>query len=148
MSNTVYVLNGPNLNLLGLREPDTYGAETYDALIARVTAYAATHDIALDAKQSNHEGELITWIQEAHAVYDGIIINPAAYTHTSVGIRDALLAVGLPVVEVHISNIYEREDFRHHSYVKDIASHSIIGKGTDGYVEAVDWFKASANAAH
>jgi len=134
------LLNGPNINMLGKREPDTYGVESYDALVAKATERAARHDIVLDAKQSNHEGELITWIQEALDVYDGIIINPAAYTHTSIGIRDALLAVGLPCVEVHISNVYEREEFRHHSYIKDIAAHTIVGQGTDGYMQAIDWF--------
>ena len=138
------LLNGPNLNMLGKREPSTYGAESYDALVAKAAAHAATHDIVLDAKQSNHEGELITWIQETLDSYDGIIINPAAYTHTSIGIRDALLAVALPFVEVHISNVYAREEFRHHSYIKDIAAHSIVGKGTDGYIEAIDWFVQNA----
>ncbi len=134
------LLNGPNLNMLGKREPSTYGAESYDTLIAKATAHAAAQDIVLDAKQSNHEGELITWIQEALDAYAGIIINPAAYTHTSIGIRDALLSVALPFVEVHISDVYAREEFRHNSYVKDIAAHTIVGKGTDGYLEAVDWF--------
>jgi len=126
-------LNGPNLNLLGTREPDLYGASTLSDIETRCRAHAATMDMVLDFRQSNHEGELITWIQEAAGGHDAIVINPAAFSHTSIAIRDALRAVGLPVVEVHISNIFQRENFRHHSHVSAVASGVICGFGPSGY---------------
>ena len=110
------ILNGPNLNLLGLREPDIYGRQTYADLAAFVQAVCAREGIECEVRQSNHEGVLVDWIQEAYGKFDGIVMNPAAYTHTSVALLDALKAVSLPAAEVHLSNIYDREDFRHISY--------------------------------
>ena len=109
------VLNGPNINMLGVREPDIYGRTTYADLVKTIEEVCAREGIEVECLQSNHEGQLVDWIQEAYQRVDGIVMNPAAYTHTSVAILDALKAVGLPAVEIHISNIYEREEFRHHS---------------------------------
>ncbi|MBE6708539.1 MAG: type II 3-dehydroquinate dehydratase [Ruminococcaceae bacterium] len=134
----VLVISGPNLNLLGLREPDIYGNRNYDALV-EFTRTALT-DCGFEAEfyQSNHEGDLVDKIQEAYGVFDGIIINPAAYTHTSVAIPDALKAVGIPTVEVHLSDINSREEFRRHSFVSPIAVATICGKGFDGYKDAAE----------
>lgn len=132
------VLNGPNLNLLGLREPELYGSETYAALCERIAAHAKARGAAVDCFQSNHEGALVDAIQAARGVYDGIVFNPAAYTHTSVALLDALLAVGIPTVEVHISDPSKREPFRQTSYVRPACVATIAGHGTDGYLEAVD----------
>lgn len=132
------VLNGPNLNLLGLREPELYGSETYAALCERIAAHAKARSAAVDCFQSNHEGALVDAIQAARGVYDGIVFNPAAYTHTSVALLDALLAVGIPTVEVHISDPSKREPFRQTSYVRPACVATIAGHGTDGYLEAVD----------
>jgi 3-dehydroquinate dehydratase II len=126
------ILNGPNLNLLGTREPGIYGTTTLDDVEA----------LALDAAESNHEGDLIDAIHGAPGLADGIIINPAAYSHTSVAIPDALSGVGLPVVEVHLSNIHRREEFRHHSYVSAVADAVICGAGIAGYKLAVDYLAA------
>ena len=115
MAKRVLVLNGPNLNMLGTREPGTYGTETLAQIEKMVKAEGKALGLTVTARQSNHEGELVTWIQEALGNFEAIVINPAAYSHTSVAIHDALRAVGLPVIEVHLSNIYAREPFRHHS---------------------------------
>ena len=133
MSRLVFVLNGPNLNLLGKRQPEIYGAETLADVEAGCRALAA--DLGLDLRflQSNHEGQLVDWIQEARETAGGIAINPAAYTHTSVAILDALNAFDGPVIEVHISNVHKREPFRHHSYVSLRADGVIAGLGTQGY---------------
>ncbi|WIY54283.1 type II 3-dehydroquinate dehydratase [Devosia sp. YIM 151766] len=138
MTKRVLVLNGPNLNLLGTREPDTYGAETLKDIEALCLKAAAESGLAVDFRQSNHEGELVTWIQEARETADAILINPAAYSHTSVAIHDALRAVGLPVAEVHLTNIHQREAFRHHSYVSSVAFGVICGFGSLGYKLALD----------
>lgn len=131
------LLNGPNLNLLGIREPEIYGATTLAEIIDTVTALAAEHGLTVRAVQSNHEGELVDAIQSAKADCAGIIINPAAYSHTSVAIADALAAVELPIAEVHLSNIARRESFRHHSYVSAVADTVISGAGPLGYEFAV-----------
>jgi 3-dehydroquinate dehydratase-2 len=133
MAKRVLVLNGPNLNLLGTREPGTYGTETLAQIEKMVKAEGKALGLTVTARQSNHEGELVTWIQEARGSFEAIVINPAAYSHTSVAIHDALRAVGLPVIEVHLSNIYAREPFRHHSYVSPVASGVICGLGSAGY---------------
>lgn len=132
------IINGPNLNFLGIREPDVYGTLTYAQLCQTIQAAAAQHQIAIDIFQSNHEGAIVDRIQEAYQKVDGIIINPAAYTHTSIAILDALKAVGLPCVEVHLSNIYERESFRHISYPALACIASIAGHGVNGYLEAME----------
>ncbi len=133
----VAVLNGPNLNMLGTREPEKYGAATLDDLESLCAETAEELGLAIDFRQSNIEGELVSWIQECRGRAAGIIINPAAYSHTSVAILDALAAVGLPVVEVHITNIHRREEFRHHSYVSRIATGVIAGLGIGGYALAL-----------
>jgi 3-dehydroquinate dehydratase-2 len=133
MAKRVLVLNGPNLNMLGTREPGTYGTETLPDIERMVKAEGKALGLTVTARQSNHEGELVTWIQEALGKFEAIVINPAAYSHTSVAIHDALRAVGLPVVEVHLSNIFAREPFRHHSYVSSVATGVICGLGTAGY---------------
>jgi 3-dehydroquinate dehydratase-2 len=133
----VLVLHGPNLNLLGTREESIYGTVTLDAVDASLSKLGDELGIDLDIRQSNHEGELVSWIQEARSGYHGIIINPAAYTHTSVAIRDALVAVGLPTIEVHLSNIQGREEFRRYSYVSGVALGQICGLGSTGYLLAL-----------
>jgi len=133
MAKRVLVLNGPNLNMLGVREPATYGSQTLDDIVAMCVAEGQALGLEVEARQSNHEGELVTWIQQALGTFGGIVINPGAYSHTSVAIHDALRAVGLPVVEVHLSNIYTRESFRHHSYVSPVATGVICGLGATGY---------------
>ena len=132
------VLNGPNLNLLGSRETNIYGAMTLEDIESLCRNQVQGRNIALDFFQSNHEGVLVERIQQARTLVDLIIINPAAYTHTSVAIRDALLAVNIPVIEVHLSNIYKREPFRRHSYISDIAIGNIVGFGPDGYSFAIE----------
>ncbi len=134
----VLILNGPNLNLLGTREPEIYGYATLDEIEADCRARAAKRGLAVDCRQSNSEGQLVDWIQEARTKFDALILNPGAYTHTSIAILDALLAVGLPVIEVHLSNIHRREDFRARSYVSKAASGVIAGFGKSGYVMALD----------
>lgn len=134
----ILVINGPNLNMLGIREPDIYGKETYNGLVKKIEAYAEEKGVAVTCYQSNHEGDLIDNIQFAYGVFDGIVINPGGYTHTSVAILDALKAVNIPAVEVHISDISSREDFRQISYVRAACFKTICGKGTDGYLEAID----------
>ncbi len=134
----ILVINGPNLNMLGIREPDIYGKETYTSLIEKIEAYAEKKNVNVNCYQSNHEGALVDIIQFAYGVYDGIVINPGAYTHTSIAILDALKAVGIPAVEVHISDVDAREDFRKISYVRQACFETISGKGTDGYLLAID----------
>ena len=133
----IRVLHGPNLNLLGTREQLIYGTISLDAIDSAIMKLAEELAVEVDLRQSNSEGELVTWIQETRTGYDGIIINPAAYTHTSVAIRDAIAAVGLPTVEVHLSNIYQREEFRHRSYVSGVAIGQISGLGPTGYLLAL-----------
>ena len=132
------VINGPNLNMLGIREPGIYGKSSYADLVRLIGDHCAARGVEVDFFQSNHEGDIVDKIQEAYGVFDGIVINPAAYTHTSVAILDALKAVGIPTVEVHISDINAREEFRKFSYVSMVAKQTIAGKGFDGYLEAVD----------
>ena len=134
----ILVLNGPNLNLLGIREPGIYGSETYRDLLEKIAAHAQTRGVSVDFFQSNHEGALVDRIQEAYGNTDGIIINPGAYTHTSIALLDAVKAVGIPTVEVHISDVARREPFRSVSYIRTACVGSIIGHGTDGYLEAMD----------
>ena len=133
----IQVLHGPNLNLLGTREQSIYGTQSLDALDSAITKLAKELAVEVDLRQSNSEGELVTWIQEARTEYHGIIINPAAYTHTSIAIRDAIAAVGLPTVEVHLSNIHQREEFRHRSYIAGVALGQIAGLGPTGYLLAL-----------
>ena len=137
MPKPIYVLNGPNLNLLGLRQPEIYGSQTLDDVATAMRALAADLGVALQVMQSNHEGQLVDWIQDARNVASGIIINPGAYSHTSVAILDALNAYDGPVLEVHISNIHKREAFRHHSHVSARADGVIAGFGVEGYVLAL-----------
>ncbi len=134
------VINGPNLNMLGVREPEIYGKRTLSDLEAMIGAYCDGKGVAVDFFQSNHEGEIVEAIQKAYRVYDGIIINPAAYTHTSIAILDALKAVGIRTVEVHISDVSAREPFRQVSYVGLYAEKTVKGLGFDGYLRAVDHF--------
>jgi 3-dehydroquinate dehydratase II len=147
MSKKILVLNGPNLNMLGTRQPEIYGRETLDDVKNLVTERAAALGFEVDFRQSNHEGQLVDWIQEARKKVAGVVINPAAYTHTSVAIRDALLACEAPVVEVHIANIHKREPFRHHSYVSDIAVAVVAGLGIHGYTAGVEAIARVATAA-
>jgi len=135
---TVFVLNGPNLNLLGVRGPSIYGRDTLGDIEERCTARAAALGLEIDFRQSNHEGQLVDWIQEACESADGIILNAGALTHTSVALLDALSAAELPVIEVHLSNIFRRESFRHHSYVSLAANGVICGLGAQGYELALD----------
>ena len=137
MAKRILVLNGPNLNLLGTREPATYGADTLADVEKLCRAEAEAHGLELDFRQSNHEGELVTWIQQARGQFDGVVINPAAYSHTSVAIHDALRMLDMPIVEVHLSNIHAREAFRHHSYVSAVATGVICGLGPQGYRLAI-----------
>jgi 3-dehydroquinate dehydratase-2 len=134
----ILVLNGPNLNLLGVREPKTYGSETLADIEEACLERAAALDLALDFRQSNHEGQLVDWIQEARESADGIIINAGAYTHTSIAILDALRACELPIIEVHLSNIFAREPYRHHSYISSVARGVICGFGAQSYILALD----------
>ena len=133
----ILVLNGPNINMLGIREPGIYGKQTFVDLLKILETAASEYGIVIDQYQSNHEGCIVDKIQAAYGVFDGIVINPGAYTHTSVAILDALSAVRIPTVEVHISNIMEREDFRHHSYVSLIAKKTYMGLGFEGYKKAI-----------
>lgn len=135
----ILVINGPNLNMLGIREPDIYGKESYAALCKLIEDYAAGKGVEVEFFQSNHEGEIVDKIQSALGTADGIVINPAAYTHTSIAILDALKAVGLPAAEVHISDISEREDFRQVSYAGMACGAHFIGMGFEGYLRAVDF---------
>ena len=134
----IMVINGPNLNMLGIREPAHYGRETYQDLIKKIEDYAKTLDVEATCLQSNHEGDLVDFIQSAYGQYDGIVINPGAYTHTSIAILDAAKSVNLPLVEVHISKVEEREDFRQISYIRLAAMATITGHGINGYLKAMD----------
>lgn len=134
----ILVLNGPNINMLGIREPGIYGAETYDTLCNMIKDHAQKKGIEIALYQSNHEGDLVDEIQKAYGVFDGIVINPAAYTHTSVALLDALKAVAIPAVEVHISDLSKREDFRQISYVRAACVKTIAGHGLKGYLDAID----------
>ena len=135
----ILVINGPNLNMLGIREPAHYGRETYADLVAKIAAHCEKKGIAVETYQSNHEGDLVDKIQSAYGNTDGIVINPGAYTHTSIAILDAVKSVSIPTVEVHISKVEEREDFRQISYVRLACVKTITGHGTDGYLEAIDF---------
>ena len=135
------VINGPNLNLLGLREPAIYGSQNFAALEKFIKETCAAEGIEAELFQSNHEGAIVDKIQQAYGVFDGIVINPAAYTHTSVAILDALKAVSIPTVEVHLSDINKREEFRKHSFVSMVAVKTICGMGFEGYREAVKFLK-------
>lgn len=139
----ILVINGPNLNMLGIREPDHYGRETYADLVAKIERHCAARGIDVTCYQSNHEGDLVDKIQEAYGKIDGIVINPGAYTHTSIAILDAVKSVCIPTVEVHISKLEEREDFRQISYVRLACVKTITGHGTDGYLEAIDYLAQS-----
>lgn len=134
----ILVLNGPNLNMLGIREPNIYGKETYQDLCLLINDYASKNDIDVEIYQSNHEGDLVDKIQQAYFdKVDGIVINPAAYTHTSIALLDALKSVNIPCIEVHISDVSKREEFRQVSYVRLACKNSIIGKGLHGYILAI-----------
>ena len=141
----ILVINGPNLNMLGIREPNHYGKETYKDLIDKIQNYANTRGVEVIFRQSNHEGDLVDYIQSAYQTYDGIVINPGAYTHTSIAILDAVKAVGVPTVEVHISDVNSREDFRKISYIRAACVLTISGHGTNGYLEAIDYLIKGAN---
>ena len=134
----ILVINGPNLNMLGIREPDIYGRETYEDLCRKIREYAERKGVQVTLYQSNHEGDLVDVIQQAYGKTDGIVINPGGYTHTSVAIPDALKAVAIPAVEVHISDVDAREDFRKISYVRAACVKTIAGHGTNGYLEAIE----------
>ena len=134
----ILVINGPNLNMLGIREPDLYGRETYADLVKKIEGHATAMGIEVKCLQSNHEGDLVDYIQSAYGAFDGIVINPGAYTHTSVAILDAVKAVSVPTVEVHISRVDEREDFRKISYIRAACIATISGHGSEGYLEAMD----------
>lgn len=138
MTRTVLILNGPNLNLLGSREPEIYGTATLESIRQACEKTAAGLDMACDFRQTNAEGELVGWVQQAGAGADGLVINAAAYSHTSVALHDALKAVSLPAVEVHLSNIFTREEFRHHSFVAEAVMGSICGLGVTGYELAIE----------
>jgi 3-dehydroquinate dehydratase-2 len=138
MPKPIYVLNGPNLNLIGIREPGIYGVETLDGIRRRTEARAESLGLTVDFRQSNSEGQLVDWIQEAREKADGIVLNAGAYTHTSVAILDALKAAARPVVEVHLSHVFRRESFRHHSYVAPAADGLICGFGPKGYELALE----------
>lgn len=135
----ILVLNGPNLNMLGIREPDIYGKNTYADLCSMINEYCEKEQIEVEIFQSNHEGALVDKIQEAYKKFDGIVINPAAYTHTSVALLDALKSVGIPTVEVHISDVSTREDFRQISFIRSYCVKTICGKGFAGYIEAINY---------
>lgn len=137
------VMNGPNLNLLGLREPALYGKEDYAALCEKIRTHAARIGVTVELYQSNHEGDLVDRIQAAYGDADGIVINPGAYTHTSIALLDAVKAVQIPTVEVHISDVSKREPFRQVSYIRYACVKTIMGHGTDGYLEAMDFLKAT-----
>lgn len=138
MAANIHILNGPNLNLLGKREPEIYGSETLDDIASRCKSKAEALGLSVHLKQTNREGELVDWVQQARESAHGIIVNAAAYTHTSVALHDALKACGLPIIEVHLSNIYRREPFRHRSYVSPVADGVICGFGGQGYEFALE----------
>ena len=137
----ILVINGPNLNMLGIREPAIYGSQNYENLCQMITQHAENIGVSVEIYQSNHEGCLVDKIQQGYGKVDGIVINPAAYTHTSVALLDALKAVGIPAVEVHISDVSQREDFRQISFVRNFCEKTITGHGFGGYLEAMDYLK-------
>lgn len=134
----ILVINGPNINMLGIREPAVYGRETYKELCDKIEKHAAVLDVEVEIYQSNHEGDLVDKIQAAYGNTDGIVINPGAYTHTSIALLDAVKSVAIPTVEVHISKVEEREDFRQISYIRKACVATVTGKGTDGYLMAMN----------
>lgn len=135
----IRVINGPNINLLGLREPDIYGKTDYKALCRMINDHAKDLNVNVEILQSNHEGDLVDFIQESYGKVDGIVINPGAYTHTSIAILDAAKAVSIPMVEVHISDVSKREDFRQVSFIRKACAKTIVGHGVNGYLEAMDF---------
>ena len=135
----IRVINGPNLNMLGIREPQIYGSTRYGDLVNMIEKHALEKEIEIDVLQSNHEGDLVDMIQECYGKIDGIVINPAAYTHTSVAILDAMKAVSIPAVEIHISDVSTREEFRQISYIRAACVKTICGHGLNGYIEAIDY---------
>jgi 3-dehydroquinate dehydratase-2 len=137
----ILIINGPNLNMLGIREPDIYGKQDFAALEKFIKDSAQEYSLSVSLFQSNHEGEIVDIIQSAYGVYDGILINPGAYTHTSVAILDALKAVGIPTVEVHLSDVNSREEFRRHSFVSLIAQKTICGLGFEGYRKGLEYLR-------
>ena len=137
----ILVINGPNINMLGIREPALYGSQNYETLCQLIKKYALENSIEVELFQSNHEGCIVDKIQQAYSIFDGIVINPAAYTHTSVALLDALKAVAIPAVEVHISDVSKRESFRQISYVRYYCEKTIAGHGFDGYIEAMEYLK-------
>ena len=140
------IINGPNLNMLGIREPDHYGKETYKDLCEKIENYCKINNVECELYQSNHEGDLVDKIQWAYFNrIDGIVINPGAYTHTSIALLDAVKSISIPTVEVHISKVEEREDFRQMSYIRSACVKTITGHGTDGYLEAVDYLLEKVN---
>jgi len=144
---TIYILNGPNLNMLGVREPEIYGRDTLADIEAACTERGRELGLAVDFRQSNHEGHLVDWIQEARQAADGIIINPAGFTHTSVAIHDALKLSEVPVIELHLSNIHRREEWRKHSYISLVSDGIIMGLGAQGYLLALDGMARILEAA-
>ena len=137
----ILIINGPNINMLGIRERDLYGKKTYKDLVKYIKDYVYNKDIEIEIYQSNSEGQIINKIQEAYSFYDGIVINPAAYTHTSIAILDALKSVNIPTVEVHLTDVDKREEFRKISYVSYFAKKTIKGEGFDGYIKAIKYLK-------
>jgi 3-dehydroquinate dehydratase II len=142
MAKSIYVLNGPNLNLLGQRQPDIYGRNTLADIEVLCRRRAQHYELEVTFRQSNHEGDIVDWLQEARHDACGVIINPSAFTHTSIAILDAIIATELPIIEVHISNIYAREEFRRHSYVSTVAKAVLCGFGIEGYGLAIDGLAA------
>ena len=135
------VINGPNINMLGIREPGVYGSQSYAELLRLLDVWAKELDVEMEHFQSNHEGALVDKIQQAYGIFDGIVINPAAYTHTSIAILDALKAIAIPAVEIHISDVKQREDFRQISYAGKACIHTVMGQGLDGYRQAMVYLK-------
>jgi len=144
---SILILNGPNLNMLGVRETGHYGVATLADIEALCLETAEALDLAIDFRQSNHEGDLVTWVQEARTAHDGIVVNAGAYTHTSVALHDALRVAELPLIEVHLSNVYARESFRHHSYISSIANGIIAGLGAASYALALEAIAPLARGA-
>ena len=140
----ILIINGPNLNMLGIREPNHYGKETYSDLVNKIQKHADSVGATVAFRQSNHEGDLVEYIQMAYQNFDGIVINPGAYTHTSIALLDAVKAVGVPTVEVHISDVNAREEFRKISYIRSACVLTISGHGTNGYLEAIDYLLKGA----
>lgn len=141
----ILVINGPNLNMLGIREPQIYGSKTYSDLCDLITSYSKEKGIETEIYQSNHEGDLVDKIQASYNNFDGLVINPAAYTHTSIALLDALKSVGLPAVEVHISDVSKREDYRQISFVREYCFATVTGQGFEGYLTAIDMLLEKEN---